>query len=55
MEFALVAFPFLFLIFAIIELGLSFTVQQMLAHATEDGAGDFIQDKIRKKIQHRKR
>lgn len=35
-EFALVAFPFLFLIFAIIELGLSFTVQQMLAHATED-------------------
>lgn len=40
-EFALVAFPFLFLIFAIIELGLSFTVQQMLTYATEDASRRF--------------
>lgn len=64
-EFALVVFPFLFLIFAIIELGLSFTVQQMLAHATEDVSRRFytgqdtkenttpavVKDRICKKIQ----
>ena len=64
-EFALVVFPFLFLIFAIIELGLSFTVQQMLAHATEDVSRRFytgqdtkenttpeaVKDRICQKIQ----
>ena len=35
-EFSLVAIPFLAIIFMIVELGLSFTVQQMLVHATED-------------------
>ncbi len=64
-EFALVVFPFLFLIFAIIELGLSFTVQQMLAHATEDVSRRFytgqdtkenttpemVKDRICKKIR----
>jgi Flp pilus assembly protein TadG len=35
-EFALVVFPFLFLMFAIIELGISFAMQQLLVSATED-------------------
>ncbi len=40
-EFALVAFPFLFFIFAIIELGVSFAAQQMLSYAVEDYARQF--------------
>lgn len=40
-EFALVVFPFLFFIFAIIELGISFAAQQMLTYATEDYARQF--------------
>lgn len=40
-EFALVAFPFLFFIFAIIELGVSFAAQQMLTYAVEDYARQF--------------
>lgn len=40
-EFALVAFPFLAFIFMIIELGLSFTAQQVLSYATEDISRQF--------------
>ncbi len=40
-EFALVAFPFLVFIFAIIELGISFVAQQMLSSATENLSRQF--------------
>ena len=40
-EFAFVAFPFLFFIFAVIELGVSFAAQQMLTYATEDLSRQF--------------
>lgn len=46
-EFALVVFPFLFLIFAIIELGISFAMQQMLNFAVEDISRQFYTGQLR--------
>lgn len=46
-EFALVVFPFLFLIFAIIELGISFAMQQVLIYATEDISRQFYTGQLR--------
>ncbi|MBX8799831.1 pilus assembly protein [Ochrobactrum sp. MR28] len=46
-EFALVVFPFLFLMFAIIELGISFAMQQLLVSATEDISRQFYTGQLR--------
>ena len=45
-EFGFVAFPFLFFIFAIIEIGVSFTAQQMLNYATDDLSRQFYTGQI---------
>ena len=40
-EFALVALPFFIFVFSVIELGVSFTAQQILSNATEDLSREF--------------